>query len=97
MNSLKHSLAAMILLVGVAQAKAEDRTVLIQIKQPKDQRVSVAIHSDDKKEQEAAASTDDAVKVIGQMQSWRSRVGVYVTADNKALAAPSVHDSLRES
>jgi hypothetical protein len=77
----KWMLAGLALLLVVSQTHAENRTVLIQIKQDKDKKTSVAIHSDEKKEQQSAVSVDDAVKIIGEMMGWGSKVGIYVTSD----------------
>ena len=74
-------LAGLTVLAVVSQTHAEYRTVLVQVKQDKDHKASVAIHSDEKKEQRSAVSVDDAVKVIGEMKGWGSRVGVYVTSE----------------
>jgi hypothetical protein len=81
MKVVKAILAGLAFLLVVSQAHAEYRTVLIQVQQDKDKKVSVTIHSDEKKEQKSAASVDEAVKVIGDMKGWGSAVGVYVTSD----------------
>src|SRR5215469_14903723 len=78
---MRRILAGLTVLVLVVQAHAEYRTVFIQVKQDKEKKASVTIHSDEKKEQKSAASVVDAVKVIGEMKGWRSQVGVYITAE----------------
>jgi hypothetical protein len=84
---VKLILAGLALLVVVTQTPAESRTVLVQVKQDKDKKTSVAIHSDEKAEQKSAVSVDDAVKVVGEMKGWGSQVGVYITADRGVPAA----------
>ncbi|MBM3995283.1 MAG: hypothetical protein FJ303_14190 [Planctomycetes bacterium] len=80
---LKPVLAGLTLFLIAAQAHAEYRTVLIQIKHGKDRRLSVSIYSDEKKEQRSAISVDEAVKLLKAMQGWGSSVGVYVTSDGR--------------
>src|SRR5262245_18844098 len=79
MKPVKPILAGLALLVLASQAHAEYRTVLVQVKQDKDKKASVTIYSDEKKDQQCAASVDEAVTVIGDMKGWGSTVGVYVT------------------
>jgi hypothetical protein len=81
-------LAAVAVFLVVAQAHAEYRTVLVQIKQDKDKNISVTIYSDEKKEQKTDVSVDDAAKVIGAMEGWGSQVGVYVVS---AQGTPRAH------
>jgi hypothetical protein len=72
------------LLFSSAVARAESRTVLIQIKKDKGGKTVVAIHSDVRKEQKKAVSVDEAVKVIAGMKGWGSMVGAYVQWDRSA-------------
>jgi hypothetical protein len=78
---VKSILTGLVLFLVVSQARAEYRTVLVQVKQDQDKKASVTIHSDEKKEQKSAVSVDEAVKVIAEMKGWGSTVGVYVTSD----------------
>ena len=41
----------------------------------------------EKKEQKAAVSVDDTVKVIGEMKGWGSQVGIYLTPDRAVPGA----------
>jgi uncharacterized protein (TIGR03066 family) len=84
---MKPILAGLVVLLVVSQARAEYRTVLIQLKQGPDKKASVTIHSDEKQEQKSAASVDDAVKVIGAMRGWGSQVGLYITSDRAIPSA----------
>lgn len=81
MTHMKTTLTGLFLLIVVSPAYAEYRTVLVLLKQDKDKKVSVTIHSDVKTEQKSAASVEDAIKVIGEMKGWGSSVGIYITAD----------------
>jgi hypothetical protein len=81
--------AGLVLLFAASHAHAEYRTVLVQIKQNKDKNTAVTIHSDEKKEQKAAVSVDEAVKIIGEMKGWGSSVGVYVVSDRSVSRADS--------
>jgi hypothetical protein len=87
MKPVTPMLAGLALLLVVSQTHAEYRTVLVQVKQDKDKKTSVAIHSDEKKEQKSAVSVDDAVKVIGEMKGWGSQVGVYIASDRSIPGA----------
>jgi hypothetical protein len=78
---MKLTLAGLAILLVVSQTHAEYRTVLVQVKQGQDKKASVTIHSDEKKEQKSAVPVEDAVKVIGKLKGWGSRVAVYVTSD----------------
>jgi hypothetical protein len=74
------AIASLALLLAVSQARAECRTVLIQVKQEMG-RASITIHSDDKKDRRSSVSLPEAVKAIKGMTGWGSSVGVYVTSD----------------
>lgn len=82
MKPVKPILAGLVLLLVVSQIHAESRAVFIQVKQDKE-KVSVTIHSDEKKEQRSGTSVDDAVKVIREMKGWGSVVGVYITSNRR--------------
>jgi hypothetical protein len=73
---------ALVLLSLVSQARADSRTVLVQVKQGQDRKVLVTIHSDDAAERKSAASVDEAVKALADMKSW-GHVGVYVVAEGR--------------
>jgi hypothetical protein len=83
MKPVKTILASLALLFVVSQARAEYRTVLVQVKQDKDKKASVTIYSDEKKEQKSAVSMDEALKVLSAMQGWGSSVGVYITSEGR--------------
>lgn len=68
-------------LILLSQARAESRSVLIQIKQGEDRKPVVTIHSDDATDRRVGASVDEAVKAIGGMKGWGSTVTVSVTAE----------------
>jgi uncharacterized protein (TIGR03067 family) len=89
MKPVHRILAALALSLAASQAHAEYRTVLVQVRQNKDKNTTVAIHSDEKKEQKAAVSVDEAVRIIGEMQGWGSSVGVYVVSDRSVPRADS--------
>jgi hypothetical protein len=78
-------LATLVLAVPV---HAEYRTVLIQIKQGKDNQIAVTIHSDEKKEQQKDVSVDEAARVVSEMVGWGSGVGVYIVRE-KGFGHPS--------
>jgi hypothetical protein len=80
-------LAGVAVLLVVAQAPAEYRTVLVQVKRSPEKKTTVTIHSDEKKEQMSGAPVEDALKVLGQMKGWGSQVGVYVTAERAIAGA----------
>jgi hypothetical protein len=63
-------------------ARAESRTVLIQIKQDGEKRSVVTIHSDDAKERRSTIAVDEAVKVVTDMRGWGSSVGIYISFDH---------------
>jgi hypothetical protein len=69
------------LLFATAAARAEYRTVLIQLKKDKGGKTVVAIHSDDNKERKKAATVDEAARAIAGMKGWGSMVGAYVQSD----------------
>src|SRR5262249_26155637 len=80
MKCAKGIVAALALLTLVSQARADSRSVLVQVKQGQDRKVLVTIHSDDAAERKSAAAVDEAVKAIADMKSW-GHVGVYVVAE----------------
>jgi hypothetical protein len=87
MKPVKANLAGLALLLVVSQAPAEYRTVLVQVKRDKDRKLAVAVSSDEKKEQKAGVSVDEAVRVLGAMRGWGSSVGVYVVSDGSMARA----------
>ncbi len=76
------ALVGLTLLLVVSQARAEYRSVLIQVTRGKDKKVSVTIHSDDKRDRRAGVTVGEAVKAIGDMRGWGSSVGLYVTSES---------------
>jgi hypothetical protein len=99
---MKPFLAGLVVFVVATQSPAEYRTVLIQITHDKENKASVAIHSDEKNEQKSAVSLDDSVKLLCDIKGSGSQVGVYVIPDRavpraglkKLLAAINDNPSL---
>ena len=54
----------------VAEARADSRMILVQLRQGKDAKVLVTIYSDDAAERKSAASVGAAVRAIAAMKSW---------------------------
>jgi hypothetical protein len=87
MNFAKPILASLLLLSIASQARAEYRTVLIQITQDKEEKTVVTIYSDDKRDQKSGVAVGEAVETIEKMTGWGSAVGVYVTSDGRTPPA----------
>ena len=80
MKCVKLIVIAVALLFPVSQARADSRTVLVQVKQSPDSKDLVTIHSDDASERKSAVSVDEAVKALTDMKSF-GHVGVYVVTE----------------
>jgi hypothetical protein len=71
---------AVLIALLTPSARAESRSVLVLVTQPKDQTL-VTIHSDDKQDWRNGVTVDEACKAIAGIKGWGSVVTIFVATD----------------